>query len=144
MVEKGKGKENIDNPVESSCDNTLDYLLGDELVAFGAFIDFSEIIRERDPDIDPDFSRMLYAQEKGLKDTLKDMRVAIGAIDRAYKLVPTGHKHTPDKEPTTCEKCGKKYDWQDIVRLENIHGKFPCNECGAELKFRADTHQKEA
>ncbi len=132
-----KVKENINNPQEksistnpkreSSYENTLDCLLGNQLVAFGCFIDLLKITRERDSHIDAD---MLYALEKGLRDALKEMRVTIGALDNAYKLVPTGYKYTQDKEHFTCKNCDKKYDWQDMVRLEDMYGRYSCNECG--------------
>jgi hypothetical protein len=124
---KEEGSINTNPNGESSYENTLDYLLGYEFVAFGAFIDLLKITRQRDPDIDAD---MLYALEKGLRDALKDMRVKIGTLDNAYKLVPTGHKYTSDKEQLTCKSCGKKYDWQDMLRLEDMYGRYSCNECG--------------
>jgi DNA-directed RNA polymerase subunit RPC12/RpoP len=146
-----KVKENINNhqketintnPIlkkqngESSYENTLDCFLGDKLIAMESFIGLLKITREREYDIDAD---MLYALEKGFKDTMKDMRVAIGALDNAYKLVPTGHKYSPDKESTTCKNCGKKYDWQDMIRLEDIYGRYSCSECG-HRKFEYAMH----
>jgi len=141
MSKKEKVIENIDNAGESSHDNTLDNLLGSNLLAFECLIDLLEMTRKIDQEVGCD---LLYALEKGFKDAMKDMRVTMGTLDRAYKLVPTGHKYTPDKNAESCENCGKKHDRQDMIQLQDMRGVFHCNECGAELKSWADTHQKEA
>lgn len=142
-----KVKENINNlqeestlnkqngESESSYEDILDGFLGDKLFAMDTFIGLLRVTRQSELGITAD---MLYALEKGLRDALKDMRVAIGVLENAYKLVPTDHKYTPDKERLTCKNCGKKYDWQDMIMLEDIYKRYSCSECGHQ-KFEYTT-----
>lgn len=72
----------------------------------------------------------LNALEKSLRNSIKELKLAIHVLDKQYRLTPVNYKYTPDKNPYICNRCGKPYDSTDFDMLEDKYGNNPCNECG--------------